>query len=397
MKYKIEKLDHFGQGITSVKDKITFVPFTLPGEEIELKITKSKKKYNEAKCINIINVSKDRTKPFCPYFTTCGGCDIEHMSYDDTLTFKKEKAKNILNKAQVDFKEVIMHPTINNKHYRNKITLKVFNNKIGYYKKESHNIVEIEKCFIAKEIINKIINELKKIFLSDGEIVIRTNYKDEILIAAKGKYNFSRKDFSDDLNIVGIIINDKVIYGQDYLITKINNNLFKYSYDSFFQVNDEVASYIFDYIKQNAKEKTVLDLYCGVGTLSIMASYNAQKVYGIEIVPNAIKNAKINEKLNTRDNLQFMLGDVANTVNKIKDNFDLIIVDPPRKGLDKITLEYIMNSDAQKIIYVSCDPITLGRDLQSLNNKYLIKEVNVFDMFPYTYHVESVILLQIKD
>lgn len=397
MKVKIDRLDHFGKGITKVNEVVTFVPYTLPNEEVEIEITKTKKKLNEAKSIKIYKESPKRQIPFCPYFGICGGCDLEHMSYEDTLLFKKEKVTNILEKNKLDFPEVSIKMTNNIKFYRNKVTLKVANGIIGFYESETHNLVSIDKCYIAKEVINSCLEELKTKILADGEIVIRTNHNDELLLVFNGNYNFTRDDFSKSLKIIGIVINNKTIYGDNFLITNINNALFKYSYDSFFQVNNEVATYIFDYIKNRVNGGTILDLYCGVGTLSIMASFNAKKVYGIEIVPNAIKNALINAKMNKRDNVCFMLGDVAKTINKIKDKLDMIIVDPPRRGLDKITLEYLMNSNSKDIIYVSCDPVTLGRDLQVLTKKYDIKEVNAFDMFPYTYHVETIALLSLKD
>ena len=396
MKTKIERLDHFGKGIAKIDNVITFVPFTLPNEDVEIEIINRKKKFNEANCLKINKKSDIRIEHFCPYFMTCGGCNIQHMSYEDTLNFKQNKVCNILEKNKILFPEIKIHPTLKNQYYRNKITLKIINNKIGYYESESHNILEIDKCLIAKECINNVIIDLKKIMLEDGEITIRTNHNDEILISAKGNYNFNRQDFSKDLKIVGIVINHKTIFGENYLITNINNIIFKYSYDSFFQINNEVAGYIFNYIKTNVKGGTILDLYCGVGTLSIMASFNAKKVYGVEIVPNAIKNALINSKMNHRNNLYFVLGDVANVINKIKDKFDLIIVDPPRKGLDKATLNYLMDSNSKEIIYVSCDPVTLSRDLQILCTKYLVKEINLFDMFPYTYHVECVSVLHRK-
>lgn len=396
MKVKIDRLDHFGKGITKVNDIVTFVPFSLPDEELEIEITKEKKKFNEAKYLKIYSESSKRVKPFCPYYMICGGCSLEHMCYEDTLNFKKNKVSNIFAKNKLDFPEVLIHPTKNTKFYRNKVTLKVIDGKLGYYESESHKLVPVDKCLIAKEVINDVISELSDLNLSDGEIIIRTNHNNEILISFSGDYTFSRNDFSNDLKIVGIVINDKTVYGENFLITNINKTLFKYSYDSFFQVNNEVAEYIFEYVKNHVNGGVVLDLYCGVGTLSLMASINAKKVYGIEIVPNAIKNALINGKMNNRDNLFFMLGDVAKTVNKIKDQFDLIIVDPPRKGLDKTTLEYLMSSEAKQIIYVSCDPVTLGRDLYALGKKYKIKEVNAFDMFPYTYHVETIVLLENK-
>lgn len=394
MKVKIDKLDHFGKGITKIDEKVTFVPFVLPDEEVEIEIIKKKKKYNEANCIKIDKENEKRNNPFCPYFMKCGGCNLQHMSYEETLLFKKNKLSNILNKSKLMFPDVQINSTEKVKFYRNKISLKIENGGIGFYKFDSHDLVLIDKCFIAMEIINDIIEELKKISLPDGEIVIRTNHNNEILLSFNGDFKIMREDFSQKLKIVGIVINGKCVYGEEFLITNINHTLFKYSYDSFFQVNNEVAGYIFDYIKKHTNNETVLDLYCGVGTLSLMASINAKKVYGIEVVPNAIKNALINSKINNRDNLYFMLGDVSKIINKIEENFDLIIVDPPRKGLDKITLNYLMNSFAKRLIYVSCDPLTLGRDLKILTEKYIIKEVNAYDMFPYTYHIETIVLLE---
>lgn len=397
MKVKIDRLDNFGRGIGKVDNIVTFVPYTLPNEEVEVKITKSKKKYNEGKCLKIYQTSSERKDSFCPYFKKCGGCSLQHMSYNEAILFKKEKITSILKKNKLNFPKVSIKETNKTKYYRNKISLKIIEGQIGFYENETHNLVPIDKCYIAEKSINYCLEELKRKKLSDGEIIIRTNHNDELLIIFNGDYSFTRNDFSKNLKIAGIVINERTVFGENFLMTRINNALFRYSYDSFFQVNNEVAEYIFAYIKNKINGGIVLDLYCGVGTLTIMASFHAKKVYGVEIVQNAVKNALINSKINRRDNIYFMLGDVAQTINKINENFDLIIVDPPRKGLDKITLDYLINSDAKDIIYVSCDPITLGRDLHILAEKYIIKEVNAFDMFPYTYHVESVVLLQRKD
>lgn len=396
MKVKIDKLDHFGRGITKIDNKVTFVPFVLPDEEIEIHLVKQKKNYNEAICSKIYNRSIKRVVSFCPYFEKCGGCDLQHLKYEDTLVFKKEKIINLFEKAKLNFPIITIQKSLNDKNYRNKITLKVINGQLGYYEKESHNIIAVDDCFISNNVINKFINELKSKVLADGEIVIRCNHNEEVLLIFKGNYNFGRDDFSKNLNVLGIVINGKTVYGVNYLTTNINNTIFKYSYDSFFQVNNEVANYIFNYIKNETSGGTVLDLYCGVGTLSLMASCTAKKVYGIEIVPNAIKNAIENARMNNRDNLEFMLGDVSKVVDNIKEKFDTIIVDPPRKGLDKYTKDYLLKSNVETIIYVSCDPVTLTRDLTVLQEKYVIKEVKLFDMFPYTYHVETVVKLILK-
>ena len=171
--------------------------------------------------------------------------------------------------------------------------------------------------------------------------------------------------------------------------------MFKISYNSFFQVNNIIAGEIFNIIEKNINEDDeVLDLYSGVGTLSIVAASKAKHVIGVEVVANAVKNALVNMKLNKKENLDFMLGDVPRVVSNIKNDIDTIIFDPPRKGLDTFTINYALEKKPKKIIYVSCNPITLVRDLKLLSDKYKIKELSILDMFSYSYHYESVCILE---
>ena len=198
-----------------------------------------------------------------------------------------------------------------------------------------------------------------------------------------------------EIKLVGIIINDKTFYGENYLFERINNVLFKISYDSFFQVNSSVASKLFQIVKDNISlNDKVLDLYCGVGTLSLMAAANAKSVVGIEIVPNAILNAIFNASINSVDNTCFVLNDVSEAVSKISLDFDKVIVDPPRRGLTKEAIEVLLKIRPEKIIYVSCDPQTLVRDCKLLSENYDIEKSYVLDMFSYTYHVETVLILK---
>lgn len=396
MKKIIEKLDYFGNGITYVDDVVTFVPYALPEEEVDIDIIKSKKKFCEAKCNEIIKKSSKRVEPHCPYFTHCGGCHLQHLKYEDTLDFKLKKLKNIFYRNRIICNDIIIHSSSKSFHYRNKISLKAENNKIGYYQAETHKIIEINLCSIANSSINECIKKLKQMPLKNGEIILRTNHNEELLIIVNGNIEITRKDFSSNLKIVGIIVNNKCIYGDDFLITKINKYLFKYSYDSFFQVNNDICSEVLELISKTVTDGNVLDLYCGVGSLSIAASKKSNKVYGIEIVPNAIKNALDNVKINKKENMFFLLGDVEKTISKIKDSFDWIMVDPPRKGLDKNTINFILNRNIPNMIYMSCDPVTLARDLVLLQEKYDIETTHLFDMFPYTYHVECVSVLHQK-
>ena len=393
-KIKIERLDDFGRGIGYIDNKIVFVENALPGEEASIEITNEKKNFCEAKVIDIESISSKRIEPLCKYYNTCGGCHLLHLNYQDTLEYKVNKLKNIFKKNKIYDGDINIIENKDNLHYRNKIELKIENGKIGFYQNKSHDLVEINECLTTKECINKVIKDIK---LNNGDITIRSNYNDEILLIVNTKDKFEYDNILKNNKIVGIIINDKLIYGDNHFVQVINNLYFKVSYNSFFQINEYICSKLFDIIDSNIdNNSTVLDLYCGVGTLSLVASKKANTVYGIEIVENAILNATINAKINKKDNLYFMCGDSSKLVDKIKDDIDTLIVDPPRSGLSKKIIDTIKNKKFKKIIYVSCDPQTLARDIKELINDYNIKSITALDMFSYTYHVETVCILERK-
>lgn len=392
--YEITSLNDQGLGITYVNDKITFVNNTVVGDIVKLKIDEEHKKYNIATVVEYVGKSSNRVKEFCPFFSECGGCSLQNLSYDDTINFKKDKLKKILSKFANINSNIKIVKSDNNRNYRNKITLKIKNKKIGFYKFNSNDLIEINECLIANDNINKIIKVIDEFNIVNGEIIIRNNYNNELLINIKSDDKITIPDLTD-FKIVGIIHNDKLIYGEDHFMEIINNKYFQVSYDSFFQVNREICSKIFDYIRNNIiKDKNVLDLYCGVGTLGINVADISSVVYGIEIVKNAILNAILNSKINKVNNTKYMLGDADKLIDKIDDNIDVVIVDPPRSGLTKKEIKTIINLNVEQIIYVSCDSITLSRDLKLLNDKYDIKEITLFDMFPYTYHCEGVCILE---
>lgn len=392
----ILRLDNFGRGICYINDKITFVKNALPDEIVNIKITKETKKYNEAEVTKYIKTSNKRVKEPCPLFNICGGCNLEHLSYDDTISFKEDKLNHIFKKYYNQNIEVIKSDKSYN--YRNKITLKVINGKIGYFEEESHKLVEIKDCLLAKESIRNIFANLKDFHVKNGEIIIRSNYNDELLIWIKTKDQITPDlENLNNKKIVGIIVNDKTIYGESNFVEIINNKYYKVSYDSFFQINPFICSKIFDLLNDYLTEdEIILDLYCGVGTLGIAVGNHVNKVYGIEIIPNAILNAISNSKVNNLKNAYYLLGKSEEKIDKINDKISTIIVDPPRSGLDKHTLNTILNFKPNKIIYVSCDPMTLSRDLQTLTKDYNIVLLKGFDMFPNTAHCESIAVLERK-
>ena len=391
MKLLIERLNHQGSGIGYLEGKIIFVKNALPKELVKIKLIESHKKYNLAKVKKYLKKSPLRKEAFCPFYEKCGGCQLQHLIYEDTLKFKKGKIENILKKENII-------KNINPQNYRNKLSLKIANGIYGFYEEKSHELIPIKYCSIAQKSINDFLLQVNKLKIKNGNLTIRSNYNDELLIIIDSKDDiaFNIKDF-DHLKIVGVIVNNKCIYGENYFYERIHNCLFKVSYDAFFQINSFITDQMFSIIEENINNSNVvLDLYSGVGTLGIIASKKASKVYSLEIVQNAILDNLVNKRLNHQNNIYPLLGDVPKNLSKIKENFDTIIIDPPRKGLDKNSRELILNSNAQKIIYISCNIHTLARDLKDLTLNYKIEKCYMLDMFSYTYHVESVLLLSLK-
>lgn len=392
MQVHIDRMDHFGNGIGNINGKIIFVKGALPGETVDVTITKDKKSFMEGNISTIIYKSSKRVEPFCKYFGVCGGCSLCHLNYENTLEYKKERVKNILSKFDIPKINVIRNE--NDLYYRNKIELKIVDGKLGFYEKNTHNLIEIKECKVTKKSINKSFEFVKNMTLENANVTIRANYNDEVLIIIDSKEKPVILN-PEDYKIVGIVLNDKCIYGQDNFMEKINNLFFTVSYNSFFQVNNYINLELFNLIKENIVGKTALDLYSGVGTLSIVASKVVDKVYSIEVIANAVKNALINAKINKCYNINFILGKVEDKIGFINDKIDTIIVDPARAGLDKKTIEVINNICPQRIIYVSCDTQSLANNLVDLAN-YEIKKFYILDMFSYTYHIECFCILDRK-
>lgn len=392
MEKEILKLDDFGRGITYVDNVVTFVKNTIPKDIIDLKITKSHKRYNEGIPTKIIKPSPLRIKPFCPYFSKCGGCTLQNLSYEETLKYKKEKVIKYFAKNKIEINPITI-PNDTKTFYRNKISLKVENFKIGFYEEQTHNIISIDACMITNKIINKTIPLIKTFNIINGDVTIRCNSKDDVLIIinTKDKLTINKSLLNDKINIV---LNNKKIYNNDYLLETVNDITYKISYDSFFQVNINTASKLFKIIEDNTKnDDIVLDLYGGVGTLGLSASKKAKEVLSVEIVPNATENGKYNAKLNNITNTKFITSDASNFKNNLNFNFNKLILDPPRSGLTTDVINLIKEHNPKEIIYVSCDYHTQVRDIKKLE-KYKTTKSYIIDMFSYTYHVETVLILK---
>ena len=398
MKVEVIKFDNSGRGIGYLNDKIIFIPKTVPGDIVDVEIVLEKKNYLEGRLVDVITPSKLRQKPICPYFNECGGCDLMHISLSESLEYKLNKVNDILKRNKIDYEVIKIIKSQCPYNYRDKVTLKIVDGKIGFFQTDTHKLVEINYCYLCKEAINNVIKDIHTLNIKNGEVIIRCNYNDELLLSLNTLDKIDNiETLINEHKIVGIVKNDKCIYGEDYFIDKINEYLFKVSYNSFFQVNPYICSELFKLIeKYTDKSNNVLDLYCGVGTLSIVASMNAKNVLGVEINSNAIIDANLNKTLNKRNNVDFICEDTKNILNKITSDFDTIILDPPRSGVVQKVLNKIIEVNPDKIIYVSCDPNTLARDLKLLEEKYIISNFKLLDMFPETEHNESIVVLEKK-
>ena len=399
MELDIVRLDHHGRGIAYADGKIVFIDNALPNEKVTVDVLRENSKYKEGKVTEYIEKSPNRINSKCPFYEECGGCQLRHMSYEDTIDFKKNKLEEIMHKyAGIDPKIEIIKSG-NKDLYRNKIEVKIENGVLGFYKKRSHEIVEIDRCLNAEEAINSLLLNSSLLHIQNGTLTIKANYNGELILVINSEENppIEIEKLREKHKLVGVILNDKLLFGSDHFIEIINDMFFKESYNSFFQVNRTINSELFKLIQENiSSEDTVLDICSGVGTLSIVASMKAKKVYAIEIVENAVRDSLINSRMNKRENIEFMLGDAFSGIGKINDKIDTFIVDPPRSGLNKEALVSILDKTPSKIIYISCDPITLSRDLKVLLSKYEVDKYYLLDMFPYTYHVESAVLLKAR-
>lgn len=395
MQVKIEKYDDLGRGIAYLNGKVLFVPKTVPGDIVEIAVINDKKNFSECQVLKYIEYSPERINSSCPYFDSCGGCDFLNVKYENSLNYKVNKVKEIFNKNGISINPKVVLSS-QNLFYRNKITLKVQNGKLGYFKNNSHDLVEIDKCIIASNAINSMIPYIKKFNILNGNVTIRSNQNEEILLVIESydNLNININEIKKNIKLVGIVINNRLFYGVDFLNENINDLNYRISYDSFFQINPRVAQILFNTIDENIDvNDNVLDIYCGVGTLSLSAAKKAKQVVGIEIVKNAIFNAKFNAKINNIQNTEFILGDASNIKFSKYNNFNKVIVDPPRSGLTNSVISTILKINPEEIIYVSCDPQTLVRDIKILSANYVIKDSFVLDMFCYSYHVETIVIL----
>ncbi len=389
---QIDDLGMNGEGIAHENKKAVFVPFYLPGEVVENG--------------ELLKKSEFRITPVCSYFKTCGGCHLQHLKYEETLKFKEDKIKNIFKKFKIKVKVLPCEPSPKIYNYRNKLTLKCDGEKLGLYKINTHEVVDIAECKISSNEINRAIKIIREINLNNVREIILQNYLNNILITFKiidKNYNniIPLKDKLKEFKSYGIFVEYKnnTIFqmGEKYILKEEFNIKYPFTNNSFYQINDEVKNIIYSDILANiSTSDKVLDAYSGSGLLSACMARKAKLVTGVEIVPSATQNANKLKELNDLKNLQNINGDfVKEIIYKI--NFNVCVLDPPRAGVNREAIELILQKGPQKVIYLSCNPATLARDLCLFCERYNISSLKPYDMFPNTHHVETLAVLELKN
>lgn len=437
---KIEDYDHEGRGVALYEGFPVFVEKALVGETILASVSYINSSYAKATIIKIIEESSKRNHKLCPYYASCGGCNIFHMDYEHQLEFKKNMViKTFKNVARMDVKVNDVQRNPHPYHYRNKIIvpfgMKDGHVVSGFYEAKSHNIVPQDSCLIENELARPIINlikdelEQRNVSIYDENthtglvrnVMIRaTKNNDLMLVLVATRKNpvlniILAKCFDTfkEIKSVYLNINDKKtnvilnqdgfihILGEKYIIEEINDLKFMVHPNSFLQVNHDQAEAMYNkalsYIEPS--KNNVIDAYCGIGSITLNLAKRASHVYGIEVVRQAIDNANENKRLNNINNASFICGKCEDEITKLSrlENIDTIVVDPPRKGCDTKFLDVIVKMKIKKIIYISCLTQSLARDAKYLSAYgYKVKEVTPFDLFSHSYHVECVTLLELK-
>lgn len=432
----IVDLGYEGEGIAKIDGYTTFINGALKGEKAKVKMMKVNKDYGFAKLIEVLQNSDVREEPICEAFEKCGGCTLQHMSYEAQLDYKTKLVRDTLKKAlgfEVSVEEIIGMGIPYN--YRNKAQYPVSDEKIGFFAKRTHALIANETCYIQNKISDRLAKDafrilmknkistynektgkgmirhiMTRIAVNTGELMLVLVTNGEKLKNADSIVKEILEEYPDIKSIVqnintkndNIIMGDKCInlYGDGYITDKLGDYKFKISPLSFYQVNPIQTEILYNIAKGFAELKgneNVFDLYCGIGTISIFVADSAKNVFGVEIIEDAIKDANENAMMNEKRNVEFICGKAEEVIpQKYSEGkvADVVFVDPPRKGCDMKLLETLKDMKAKKIVYISCNPATLGRDLKYLtDNGYEVKRVQPVDMFPQTCHVECVALL----
>ena len=436
----ISSLGSSGEGVGRVSDFTVFVNGALPGEEVKAKITEVKKTYAIGKLMEVVKASPERIKPACPIYAECGGCQLQHISYEGQMQVKRQQVKDAMERIghQKDLTVLPVLGAENPWHYRNKVAFPVGKEKgktiIGCFAQGTHKIIDASNCLIQDELNNDAINAVKEIIDKLGipaynedthtgvmrHVVARTGMKGQLMVVlVTATQELKRKkeiikmlrsrlpqmvslqqNIQTYRNNVILGRETKLLWGRPTIKAKLGKFAFNVSARSFFQVNTRQAEVLYDtaleYAQLTGKE-TVIDAYCGTGTISLYLAQKARKVYGVEIVSPAIKDAEKNARENNVRNAEFIVGDCTKVMPRLYKQGvrpDVVVVDPPRAGCTEAVLQTFASMQPKRIVYVSCNPATLARDIEIMAKLgYKAKKVQPVDMFSHSSHVESVCLI----
>ncbi|WP_114603026.1 23S rRNA (uracil(1939)-C(5))-methyltransferase RlmD [Staphylococcus sp. EZ-P03] len=443
-KGQVVDLTHEGHGVVKIDRYPVFVPKALTGEEIEFKLIKVNKNFAIGKLLEIFTESKDRVEPPCVYYDKCGGCQLQHLDYQAQLEMKRNQVVNLFHRKG-KFTSTPINETIgmmNPWNYRNKSQIPVGQNSegapiMGFYRQRSHDIIDMEECLIQDSIQNQLMRMIRALLSEHNvsiydekrkegllrHVIIRVGYTSRevmVVFVTNGKKFKQAKAIIKQMveavpNIKSVIQNinethsnvimgkkSKTLYGKDEITDELDSVEFEISDQSFYQINASQTVKLYNKALEYAGltgEETVLDTYCGIGTIGLYMAEKAKHVYGVEVVPAAIEDAKKNAKLNGYDNTTFVCGKAESVIMDWKQQGiqpDVVMVDPPRKGCDEQFLRTLLELNPKRIVYISCNPSTQQRDAHILAEGYELKEITPVDMFPQTAHIETVALFERK-
>ena len=444
-----------GKALTRINDMVVFVPYCVPGDVVDLQVTKKKHSFMEARVERLVKPSEHRCEPVCKHYGECGGCKWQILPYEDQLRYKQQQIiDNLTRIGKVELPEI--SPILGSKHiyeYRNKLEFTFSDRKwlswdviraagglehvdtaygVGFHIPNCFDkVLDITECHLMPDINNRIRNGIRTFAREHGisfynehahegqlrTLIIRSNHKGEVmLIVVWGEapdmrlMEYLQQTFPEIVSLLYVVnqklndtISDQEVHvfaGQDHIMEQMEDLQFKVGPKSFYQTNTEQAYELYKVAREFAGltgNELVFDLYTGTGTIANFVAHQAKQVIGIEYVPEAIEDAKVNARLNRLDNTLFFAGDMKDILNA---DFiahygrpDVIITDPPRAGMHEDVVKTILAAEPKRIVYVSCNPATQARDLNLLDEKYRVTRVQPVDMFPHTQHVENVVQL----
>ncbi len=443
----VENLASSGDGICEYKGYTLFLPGFVTGDKVLAKVAKITPRFGVCRVAKLISPSSEREKPFCQFFHRCGGCQLQHLSYKKQTEFKMQVVKDSLKRVgQLELsQDPVFIPASHPFYYRNKgiFPVRKIKNKIamGFYRRGSHRIVDVDECPVMHYQIDSIKEVARRIFEKHNlsiynelshegilrNLIVRGSIKDkEYLIGLVTSRRQINKDImmeelydinsalKGDYKVVGIVQNinipktnivlgdkNKVLWGRDYFFYTIGNIRYRLSLSSFSQINPFQSKCLNDIVKEllSDEQGLILDAYCGAGNLTLYLANQGRSLIGIEEHKNSVKNAIASAKDNKIKNCSFITGRVEEHLisSKGKNEFSAIILNPPRRGCSPEVIDAIIKTTPKKIIYVSCNPVTLARDLKKLcHHNYQLKDLKIIDMFPQTVHMETVVALEHK-